>query len=224
MKVVLLTLGSPAGPGHSALTAAGAVVEARELPADPEITALDEAVDALAGRRLVVAGGTPQLALVLRRLMRRGVLGSAETAVLPSEQVPFLAEHGITPETAAEVAVAAACRTVGVLKDDSGGVMVDHAELRPWRGSRVWTRAYVDDEPVCDGEIRSLHVSRAGAGQLRVVADRGPLRRAHEVTGRALQLACDEAAISSDGAHREQPRRKRVWWNEPELWRLACPF
>jgi hypothetical protein len=180
-----------------------------------------EAVD---GRRLVVHSDAADLARVLRRLMRRGELDSAETAVLPFAAVPFLTRQGVpaTLAAAAAVAVSGVCRTVGVLKDDSGNLVVDHASLSPWSGSLVWTRAYVDDDCLSDGPIRSLEVRRGVSGGL-IASVRGRFGRSRTLAGRGLALACDEAAISSDGSEREQPRRKRIWWDEPEQWRLARP-
>ena len=84
-------------------------------------------------------------------------------------------------------------------------------------------RAFVDDEKVCDGEVRALRVDRPAAGVLRVSVHGRFGRTTARVDGRAAQLACAEARLSSDGVARERPRRKRTWWNEPDLWRLALP-
>ena len=73
-----------------------------------------------------------------------------------------------------------------------------------------------------DGLIRSLSVRRGVSGGL-VASVRGRYGRTRTLAGRGLALACDEAAISSDGSAREQARRKRIWWDEPEQWRLALP-
>lgn len=197
-------------------------------------SALDRVLDELAGRRLVIAASAAGLAGVLRRMMRRGELAQIETAVLPNQPVAFLARHGIVddPVRAAAVAVHGVCRAVGVLKDDSGGVVVDRAELRPWRGGRLWVRAYVGDDQLCDGDIYALRVERAPRGGLQATAitrtrfglGRYGIRSSRSIAGRALQLACAEAAVTSDGAPRERPRRKRIWWDEPGQWRLACAY
>lgn len=228
MDLVLLSLGAAAeeataGPAEAALAGAGARVEAVGWPRGLGRPGLDAVLDRLGDRRLVIAADVSPLAAVLRRLMRRGELARVETAVLPIRPVPFLARHGIRPDlaAAARVAVEAACRTVGVLKDDSGDVVVDRAELRPWAGRGVWVRAYVDDERLCDGEIAGLRVERGGDGGLRATVTSRGLGRKRTAQGRALQLACDPAALSSDGAPREQPRRRRTWWDEPGQWRLA---
>lgn len=194
---------------------------------DPvERVELDRALDRARDGRLVVSAGVGDLAAVLRRMWRRGELVERETAWLPIGPVPaYLARRGLptAPADAIEVATGSGVRTVGLLADDSGGLAVGSAELRPWRGRRLWVRAFVDDEKVCDGAVSALRVERPAPGVLRVSVVRRFGRTAARVDGRAAQLACDEARISSDGVERERPRRKRTWWNEPELWRLALP-
>ena len=229
MDVVLLTVGAgPTADGpalRDALIAAGGGVESGAV-ADGERGPLDEVLDRLDGRRLVIAASAGGLAVVLRRLLRRGELGYVETAVLPAEPVPFLTRFGVTADraSAARTAVTGSCRTVGVLKDDSGHLVVDHAEVGPWRGSQLWMRAYVEDARLCDGPVVALRVERGAAGGLRATVtcrSRLGLHRRVSIEGRAMQLACDEAAMTSDGLGRDQPRRKRIWWDEPDQWRLA---
>jgi hypothetical protein len=209
----------------AALSAAGGATGAVALPDSPDRRTLDDALDAAGGRRLAVHGDAAGLAGVLRRLGRRDELSTSEVAALPTAEVPFLHRFGIRPDltTAAAIAVHGTARTVGLLKDDSGNLVVDHAVLRPWSGSRLWVRAYVDDECLCDGEITELRVDRGDAGGLTATARSGRFRANRALSGRGLSLACDEAAISSDGAARDQPRRKRIWWDEPSLWRLTAP-
>ena len=226
VRLWLMTIGgqsdSDGVSAAAALTAAGGRVESIELPTDPSRSALDAALDTADGRRVVIHSSIPDLARVLRRMMRRSELTATETAVLPRKPVPFLARYGIADLTeAAAIAVDGRCLTVGVLKDDSGHVVVDHAELAPWSGSRLWVRAYVDDDCLADGEITRLRIDRGAGGGLRATAWPGGLHRRRAISGRGLTLACDDAAISSDGAERDQPRRKRIWWDEPEQWRLA---
>ena len=202
------------------------VVHAMTCPDPGERAGLDRTLDRATAGRLVLYAGVGDLAAVLRRMWRRGELAERETAWLPIGQVPsYLAGCGLsaTPADAAEVAVGGTVRTVGLLADDSGGLVVGSADLRPWRGRRLWVRAFVDDEKVCDGEVSALRVDRPSPGALRVSVPGRFARQMARVDGRAAQLACDEALVSSDGVARERPRRKRTWWNEPDLWRLALP-
>jgi hypothetical protein len=209
-----------AGGGSAAVVSTAAGVD----PADR--AGLDRALDRAAGGRLVISADVGDLAAVLRRLWRRGELAERETAWLPIGSVPrYLASLGLpaSPTEAADVAVHGRVRTVGLLADDSGGLTVGSADLGPWQGRRLWARAFVDDEKVCDGEVSALRVDRPAAGVLRVSVIGRFGRITSRVDGRAAQLACDEAQVRSDGIPRERPRRKRTWWNEPDLWRVALP-
>jgi len=189
--------------------------------------AVTEAGANLAGRRLVLDTSLAGLNAAVRRLMRDGLLESIETAVVLREPVAYLHSLGLPTDRAGQEAVAltGAARLVGVVKDDSGGVCVDHAEMFGWPGSaarRWWVRAVVDDERLCDGDARSVTLRRIGASELEATATLGRFRKVTR-RGRSLQLACDDAQIVTDGVPRERPRSKRTFWSEPLLWRLALP-
>ena len=163
---------------------------------------------------------------MLHRLLRRGLLETLETAVLPREPVPYLSRLGLPGDLAGQLRVArqAPARLVGVVKDDSGGVCVDTASLSPWPeesdGSPWWLRAVVDDQRLADGNARGLRLRRLGPAELEATVQLGRLRH-RTCRGRSLQLACDPALIVADGVARERPRGKRTFWSEPKLWRLA---
>lgn len=176
--------------------------------------------------RLVIDADLAGLNLVLHRLLRHGLLETVETAVLPREPVPYLARLGLPADLAGQLRVAqhAPARLVGVVKDDSGGVCVDAASLRPWPDegddSPWWLRAVVDDQRLADGDARSLRLRRLGPAELEATVQLSWFRR-RTCRGRSLQLACDPALIVADGVARERPRSKRTFWSEPKLWRLA---
>ena len=230
MDASLLIIGAQASARGEefarALTSAGAVVRTVALTGTGDRAALDAALDASGDARLVLAAPLGDLAAVLRRLWRRGELGQRETALLPlAPPPPFLARCGLpaSVDAAVGLAVTGPTRTVGLLADDSSGLVIDGADLRPWAGRRLWVRAFVDDTRVCDAAVTGLRVDRPRAGVLAVTAVGRFGRTVARVEGRAAQLACDEARLNSDGVERERPRRKRTWWNEPDLWRLALP-
>lgn len=201
--------------------------------------ALDAALDEVQGLRIALALDQAGLVALLHRMMRRGELETTETALL-SPTPASLSAQGLPLQrlTAARLAVEGTARAVGVLKDDSGGVLVDGAVLTRWpdpardgsgssRRREFWLRAYVDDERVSDGAAAALTVTRVRPDLLRATVLRpGALtsgRRRRSVEGRALQLACDDALIVSDGIARERPRTKRIWWCEPTMWKVALP-
>lgn len=178
------------------------------------------------GQRLVIDvedAGT--LNLVLSRLLRKGLLGELDTALLLPEPAGYLAALGLPANLAGQLAVARSARSrlVGVLRDDSGGLCADAAMLTPWASDNPWwVRAVVDDQPLCDGAVRSLGVRRIGPSELEARVGLGRFRH-RSARGRSLQLACDPAQIVADGVGRERPRGKRTFWSEPALWRLALP-
>ncbi len=187
--------------------------------------------------RLVLDADLAGLNLALHRLLRRGLLETIETAVLPREPVPYLSRLGLPADRAGQLRVAAEApaRLVGVVKDDSGGVCVDTASMAAWpgepaesdgvtrsAGSAWWLRAVVDDQRLADGSARELRLHRLGPAELEATVRLGRLRR-RTCRGRSLQLACDPALIVTDGVARERPRGKGTFWSEPKLWWLALP-
>ncbi len=231
MEILLVGIGPDddserAGRTVAGLRQAGAAAVTRAA-VGAETAAVDEVLEQLAGRRLVIDADLAGLQLVLTRLMRRGELDSAETAVLPRGPIPYLDRLGLpttlTPQL--RTAVHGRPRLVGVIKDDSGGLSVDHARVSPWPADTTsrawWVRAVVDDQRLVDGtDASSVRVTRIGPSELEATVRFGRWRN-RRIRGRSLQLACDEALISQDGVDRERPRGKRTFWSEPKLWQLA---
>jgi hypothetical protein len=224
MDLLLLSVGDPGRiVAPDELTRAGAR-SVEVIHADTEPPAVDQALDGRAERRLVIDGDLAGLNLVLRRLMRRGELDTAETAVLPRQAVRYLSRIGLPADLAGQIhaAVHGVPRLVGVIKDDSGGLCIDNASMAPWRPGDWWLRAVVDDQRLADGNARSLSVWRLGPDELAATARLGSLRTKTR-RGRSLQLACDDARIVADGMLLQRPRAKRTFWSEPKLWQLALP-
>jgi hypothetical protein len=203
------------------LTRAGAR-SIKTTSASADATSVDNALDQRQDRRLVIDADLAGLNLVLSRLMRRGELDVAETAVLVREPVPFLTRVGLPSDRTGQLglAVHGEATLVGVIKDDSGGLCVDSASMAPWQQGPWWVRAVVDDQRLCDGNARSLTVRRLGPSELEATVQLGRFRT-KTCRGRSLQLACDEALIVADDLPRERPRSKRTFWSEPKLWKLA---
>ena len=125
---------------RNAGTAARDVVEeaCRALGAEQVATGdaaeIDEAIDALDGRVLVVAGGDGSLHAVVDRLWQRGLLGQVELGLLPLGTGNDLARGlglPLDPLEAAEVVLAGTVKPLDLLVDDAGGVVVNavHAGL-----------------------------------------------------------------------------------------------
>ncbi len=218
------------GPQSDGLAAAGESLGAGRSQEADDPAGVDAGLDRLlAGppaRLVIAADRLAGLNLALARLLRRGLLGELETAVLLSETGDYLAGLGLPKDLAgqARLAQAGTSRLVGALRDDSGGLCLDSAVLVAWDAAAGdwWLRAVVDDQRLCDGTARSLTVTRVGPAELVATVRLGRWRT-RSCRGRSLQLACDPAQIVADGVGRERARRKRTFWSEPELWRLALP-
>ncbi|HEX4729309.1 MAG TPA: hypothetical protein VH298_15995 [Jatrophihabitans sp.] len=218
------------GPQSAGLAAAGQSLAAElDCVADDPVSVdagLDRLLAGTPARLVIAADRLAGLNLALVRLMRRGVLGELDTAVLLTETGDYLAGLGLPTDLAGQAVLArtGTSRLVGVLRDDSGGLCLDCAVLSAWDGPAGdwWLRAVVDDQRLADGTARALTVTRAGPAELVATVRLGRWR-SRSCRGRSLQLACDPAQIVADGVGRERARRKRTFWSEPELWRLALP-
>lgn len=228
MDIVLLEMNARqptrtqrADPSDGLLRAGASAVERFAASGPAEV---DAAIGELAGRRLVLDADLAGLNLALSRLLRAGLLGAVDTAVLPRHGIGYLRRVGLPRDQQAQlrVAVAGDCRLVGVIKDDSGGVCLDSATVRAWdhAGAGWWLRAVVDDQRLADGTAREVSVRRLGPAELEATVRLDRFRR-RSIRGRSLQLACDPALVVQDGIGRERPRGKRTLWSEPALWRLA---
>ncbi len=126
-----LLLGPPAH--HAAVAAARAVlagdgaVETVEL-AGREV--LDAALDRLAARRLVLAGGEGSLHALVQRLWRRGELAGAPIGLLPMGTGNDFARYldlPLEPAEAARVVLAGRPRRLDLIRSDGGGGIVVNA-------------------------------------------------------------------------------------------------
>jgi hypothetical protein len=233
---------APATEVSEGLLAAGAR-SAQPWASAGTAAGIDEALSRLDGRRLAIAADLAGLQLVVNRLLRAGLLANVETAVVMTPVPDYLARLGLPPSRAVQVSLAVfgTARPVGVIKDDSGGVCIDHAQVTPYpvsradgtseptarsartaRTDRWWVRAVVDDGRLADGWARGLALHRTAPNELRATVRIGAVRR-RTITGRSLQLACDPALVVQDGVPRERSRSKRTFWSEPDAWKLVLP-
>ncbi|MBV9142702.1 MAG: hypothetical protein JO115_17620 [Pseudonocardiales bacterium] len=209
--VVVLTCGSARWPG------AGAPVA---VPARPGREELDEILTGLDGRRLVVCGTDADLAAVLLRLLRTGVLAAVPVGYVPSSASSAVARLWglpVVPTAAASLALGGAPQRVPLVRDDSGGVLVGLGVVRPVEGV-----VYCDDEVVLRGRAGRLEVAPDRALGLVVRVVRGGLlrRRVRDVTGRAVQLGCRPTGVWRDGVASHTTDRW-TWYRHTEDWRLV---
>ena len=128
----LLLASAKAGSAEDEAVAAARDVLAAAGPVDVVVTAtpeeLDEALDRLDGRTLVVAGGDGSLHVVVSRLHRRRLLADTRLGLVPLGTGNDLARVlglPLDPADAARLILEAASRPLDLLVDDEGGIAVN---------------------------------------------------------------------------------------------------
>lgn len=131
---VLLAVAQPSGGlDEDALSRAGEVLagSARVRRVDVSVPGeLEEALEAVAPRRLVVAGGDGALHTAVNALDRSLGLGACEVGLIPmGTGNDFARGAGIPlePDAAAEVAAAGSARRADVVRDDTDGRVIVNA-------------------------------------------------------------------------------------------------
>ncbi|MGH3898992.1 MAG: hypothetical protein ACRDTA_12240 [Pseudonocardiaceae bacterium] len=181
---------------------------------------LDEPLAGLDGRRLVVCGTDADLAAVLLRLLRTGVLGAVPVGYVPSSATSTVARlWGLprVPAVAASLALRGEPEQVPLVRDDAGGVLVGLGVVQPLDGV-----AYCDDEVVLRGQASRLEVVPDHALGLAVrVMRRGLLgcRAVRHAAGRAVQLGCVPTDVWRDGIA-DRTTDRWTWYRHTEDWQL----
>lgn len=195
------------------------------LPARPERSELNAALDRFDGDRLVVAADDAGLGAVVRRLLRRDQLGNVAIGLLPVGPSAVRARLGLPGQlpAAAAVALTGQPSPQGLVRDDHGGVMLDTARVLPESGPTVGMRSYVDEHELVGGAVQLLTVSPQRAGLRAEVALPRRFRAHRSLTGRAVTVSCDPARIVIDGVEHGRPQTRCTWWFEPDRWRVIRP-
>jgi diacylglycerol kinase family enzyme len=148
-RLLLVTNAAAGSSDEQTIESALAVLRTRaevEIRPTTDEADLDAALDEVAGRTLVLAGGDGTLHLVVNRLHDRGELTGTVLGLIPLGTGNDLArgvDIPLTPEDAAEVVAAGHSRPMDVLIDDRGGVVVNAVHVgvgadaaraaRPWK-------------------------------------------------------------------------------------------
>jgi hypothetical protein len=189
-----------------------------EAPGKDDVAAVADA------RSLMVRGPVPALAGVLAALLKAG-----RTAEVPVSWEPA----GDTASTALARALGIGTgeqRSLTLVRDDHGGVLLHHGRLAPWSddprgglGRRLGLQAYHDDIKVADGEITRIDVRPdwRAVDTIAVTVMTQPLRPTRQTSGRALQVASDPARIIRDGVPYPRPVHRWTWYADDRVrWRL----
>lgn len=181
-----------------------------------------------------VAGPVAALSGVLAALDRLERLDLG-VAWLPSEDslaAGLSRTWGVDRQGRLSGASGASPRTLGLVRDDHGGVLLARGRVTSLpkpagsRGptySRFGAQIYHDEKRVADGEIMRVDVRPDWTidDRLKVTVHKQLLRRGEISQGRAIQIACDEAQVEIDGVPYPRPVTKWTWYADPRLrWTL----
>ena len=186
----------------------------------PERAAVSGAADAGA---LLVRGPVAALSAVLAALHAAGRTAEAPVSWEPADDP---ASRGLARDlgigTGAE-------RELSLVRDDHGGVLLQHGRYEPAeRGrlplaARLGVQAHHDDARVADGLVARIDVRPdwRAVDTIRVVVSPQLMRPPRRSTGRALQLASDPAQVTRDGVGFPRPVHRWTWYADDRVrWRL----
>jgi hypothetical protein len=202
----------PATPplaGGPPLASAFDVVRVPERPGKADIDELLRAVD-----RAVVVGDDAGLAAVVRRLLRRELLGSVAVGFVPARGSAVAELWGLPtdPADALRLASTGTASAVPLVRDDAGGVLVGCGVLDGVNGV-----GYCDDQLALRGTARRVEVRPHASAGLEVRVVRGRLRaRESTLHGRAFQYGGGPVSPVLDGVQRERPLPRWTWYRHTE--------
>ncbi|MFW3172614.1 hypothetical protein [Geodermatophilus sp. CPCC 206100] len=183
-----------------------------------------EAVAAAADADAVlVRGPVPALSAVLAVLHKAG-----RTAEVPVSWEP--ADDTASTGLARALGVGTGAeRTLSLVRDDHGGVLLHHGRVeaagddRRRLARRFGAQAHNDAAKVADGFITRIDVRPdwRQVDTLGVVVMTLPLRPVRRSTGRAVQIASDPARVVRDGVPYPRPVSRWTWYADDRVrWRL----
>ena len=178
-------------------------------------------IDGLLAGRVLVVGDDADLAAVVLRLLRRGLLGSVEVAFAAARRTPVTGlwdlPHGVP---AARLAATGEIDLVPLVRDDVGGVLVGVGYLGPVNGT-----VYVDEHRVLRGAAHRLRVEPDRDKGLAVTVTRrrfaGFGRRPTTILGRAVQIGTVSTTVVRDGIPYARPMERWTFYKHTEPLRLV---
>jgi hypothetical protein len=182
-----------------------------------------DAIDAAARdhRRLIVVGSDADLAAVLTRLLRGGLL-DVEVGFVSRRRSPATRAYRIpVGGRAARRARRGSARRVPLIRDETGTAIVGAAHWRPTEGAQLLHgEAVVDDAVLFDGDVAGVRIEPTAAlPGLRARVWGGRSRR--WLAGRAAQLGTPGAAVVRDGVPAARATRRSTFYRNTEGWLLV---
>ncbi len=180
-------------------------------------------IDAVIGpyRRLAVVGADADLAAVLGRLLRAERL-DIEVAYVPRRRTAATRAYRLPAgPRAARRARSGSAGRVPLIRDETGSVIVGHAQWLPTGGGPLHGEAIVDDTTLFDGDVAGADIEpTASLPGLRARVGGSRFRR-RWVTGRAVQLGSTGVSVIRDGVPAPRPARRSTFYRNVEGWLLV---
>ncbi len=178
-------------------------------------------IDPLLTGRVLVIGDDPDLAAVVRRLLRKDLLGSVEVAYAAPRRTPATDLWSLpVGERAVALARTGEVDLVPLVRDDVGGVLLAAGYLGPLNGT-----VYVDEHRVLRGAAQRLRVEPDREKGLAVTVTRrrvmGVGRRPRTTLGRAVQIGTAPTTVVSDGIPYPRSMDRWTFYKHTEPLRLV---
>src|SRR5690349_7949813 len=180
----------------------------------------DDLAGVLDAASVLVRGPVAALSGVLTALLRAG-----RTAEVPVSWEP--ADDTASTGLARALGIGTGeQRSLTLVRDDHGGVLLHHGRLEPWSddprrslGRRLGLQAYHDDMKVADGTITRLDVRPewTAVDTIAVSVMTIPLRPVRRTKGRALQVASDPALVTRDGVPFGRQVTRWTWFADDRV-------
>jgi hypothetical protein len=164
--------------------------------------------------RVVVVGTDASLAAVVVRLLRNALLAQVAVGFVPVARsaVAGLWQLPAGRDAALELATAGEARSIPLVRDDAGGVLMGLGRVAPVEGE-----AYCDDQLALRGRARVIEVTPDPAGVAGRVVQGGLIRRhSRTFTGRAFQIGCEPTTVVHDGITHPREVRRWTWYRHTE--------
>ena len=165
-----------------------------------------------------MVGADADLAAVLNRLLRAERL-DIEVAYVPRRRTAATRVYRLPAgRRAARRSKSGSARRAPLIRDETGSVIVGHANWLPADDQLLHGEAIVDDNPLFDGDVAGVCIEPTPS--LPGLRARVHGRR-RWITGRAVQLGSTGVAVIRDGVPAPRAARRSTFYRNVEGWLLV---